>query len=106
MVDPAVIVAVIGAMQAVTVAVIGGVFARLNSNAQAREDARNAKDEERARRDACLYDLMFATASGTEVLLHQAHGDHVNGNVEEALNSIKKAKSECNHLFNEQAAKL
>jgi hypothetical protein len=30
----------------------------------------------------------------------------MNGNVDEALKSIRDAKAECNHLYNSQIAKL
>ena len=111
--EPTIVVAIIGAIEAVTVAFVGGIYAKLSADVKRRADEQDARDEERAERDrireerdACLYDLMFATASGTEVLLHQAHGDHLNGNVEDALSSIRKAKSECNHIFNRSAASM
>ena len=93
--DTGIIIAVIGAIQAVGVAVIGALVARSNKRDAAREE-----------RDACMYDLVFATASGTEVLLHQAHGEQINGNVDDALGQLQRAKAECNHVFNRQAAKI
>ena len=90
--DSTVVVAIIGLIEAVGVALIGGMLSR--------------GEEARVERDAALYDLVFASASGTEVLLHQAHGDGVNGSVDEALASIKAAKAECNRVFNHQVAKL
>ena len=113
MADPTVVVAAIGAGQAVIVAVISGIFAKLNADAKRRADeqaerdrAREEHEARREERDTCMYDLVFSTVQGVEVLLHQAHGDKVNGNVDDALESIKNAKSECNHLFNKQAAKM
>lgn len=93
--DTGIVIAVIGAIQAVGVAVIGALIARSSK-----------REDEREERDARIYDLIFATASGTEVLLHQAHGEQVNGNVDDALDQIKRAKAECNHVFNRQAAKI
>lgn len=93
--DTAIVIAIIGAIQAVGVAVIGALVARSSK-----------REDEREERDACLYDLIFASASGTEVLLHQAHGEQVNGNVDDALDQIKRAKAKCNHVFNRQAAKI
>jgi len=94
-----VLIAIIGAIQAIGVAIIGGLIT-LGQN------QRDKRDEAREKRDACNYDLLFAVADGTEVLLQQAHGEQMNGNVDEALKSIRKAKSECNHLYNKQVAKL
>lgn len=108
--DPTVIVAVITAVQAVGVAVIGGLFAVYTRRAEERADevARKRDESDRMRQeiDSCMYDLVFATANAMEVLLHHAHGDHINGNVDEALESIKSAKAECNHLLNKNAARL
>lgn len=104
--DSTVVVAIIGLIEAVGVALIGGMLSRANKRS---DDYRRKVDERetaRVERDAALYDLVFASASGTEVLLHQAHGDHINGNVEEALDSIRNAKSECNRVFNHQVAEL
>lgn len=94
-----VLVAIIGAIQAIGVAIIGAL---INRNSKEREKREAAREQ----RDACNYDLLFAVADGTEVLLQQAHGEQMNGNVDEALRSIRKAKSECNHLYNKQVAKL
>ena len=94
-----VLVAIIGLIQALGVAAIGALITRGQKQREEREEARE-------KRDACNYDLLFAVADGTEVLLQQAHGDKMNGNVDEALSSIRKAKAECNHLYNSQVAKL
>lgn len=101
-----ILVAIIGAIQAIGVAIIGGIITR---NQRKNDDARNEREkreEAREKRDACNYDLLFAVADGTEVLLQQAHGEQMNGNVDEALKSIRDAKVECNHLYNSQIAKL
>ena len=94
-----ILVAIIGAIQAVGVAIISAIITRTSKE-------RDKRDEAREKRDACNYDLLFAVADGTEVLLQQAHGEQMNGNVDEALSSIRKAKAECNHLYNSQIAKL
>ena len=101
-----VLVAIIGAIQAIGVAIIGALINRNSKEREQREAAREQREAAREQRDACNYDLLFAVADGTEVLLQQAHGEQVNGNVDEALRSIRKAKSECNHLYNKQVAKL
>ena len=109
----AIIVAIIGAIEGVGVAIIGLMVARSNRKSEEyrnqraeRDKAQDERDKLREERDASLYDLVFASASGTEVLLHQAHGEQLNGNVDEALRQIQAAKAECNHVFNRQAAKL
>ena len=97
--DTTVLVAVIGFMQAIGVAVIGGIITR---NRNKDEETRRMREE----RDTALYALVFANAGGTEVLLHKAHGDSVNGNVDEALSSIHDAKAKFNNVCNKQAARL
>lgn len=97
--EPSIIVAIIGGIEAVIVAIIGGIITR---NRKTDEEHQKQREE----RDAALYALAFANASGTEVLLHQAHGEKLNGNVEDALNGIQSAKSRFNEVVNRQAAKL
>lgn len=97
--DASVLVAVIGAIEAVCVAVVGGI---INRNRKADEQRQTMREE----RDSALYGLVFANASGTEVLLHQAHGERLNGNVEAAIDSIGTAKAKFNEVCNRQAAKL
>lgn len=104
--EPTITVAIIGCIEALGVAIIGGLLARANRRSEDHHREASEREAKRVERDACLYDLVFATASGTEVLLHQAHGEKLNGNVDEALDEIKCAKAECNHVFNRQAAKL
>ena len=101
-----VLVAIIGAIQAIGVAIIGGIITRnQRKNDDARKE-REKREEAREKRDACNYDLLFSVADGLEVVLCQMHGDKINGNVETALKSIRDAKAECNHLYNSQIAKL
>lgn len=102
----AIVVAIIGLIEGIGVAIIGALMSRANKKTDEYRKKQDERETARVERDTALYDLVFATASGTEVLLHQAHGDHINGNVEEALASIKAAKAECNHVFNRQAAEL
>lgn len=101
-----VVVAIIGAIEAIGVAIIGGIITSNRRKDEADRDARVKREEARERRDAANYDLLFAVADGVEVLLEQAHGEKMNGNVEDALSSVRNAKSKCNHLYNEQVAKL
>lgn len=108
--EPTVTVAIIAAFQAIGVAVIGGLFTHYTRKAEARAKAltneEESRKESRQNMQACMYDLVFANTNALEVLLHQAHGDKINGNVDEALDSIKKAKTKCNSLLNETASKV
>lgn len=104
--EPTITVAIIGMIEALGVAIIGGLLARANKRSEDYQKQAAEREHAREERDACLYDLIFAVSCGTEVLLHNAHGEKVNGNVDEALSEIRKAKAECNHVFNKQAAKL
>lgn len=104
--EPTITVAIIGMIEALGVAIIGGLLARSSKRSEDYQKQAAEREAKRVERDACLYDLVFATASGTEVLLHQAHGEHVNGNVDETLAEIHAAKAECNKVFNRQAARL
>ena len=102
----AIVVAIIGAIEGIGVAVIAGMFQRFTKSNEEYRAKREARDAKREERDAAMYDLLFATANGTEVLLEAAHGEQLNGNVEDALSSIRNAKSSCNHLANQSMAKL
>lgn len=104
--DTGIVIAIIGAIEALGVAIIGALVARSSKRSAEAEQARVEREKAREERDSAMYDLIFATASGTKVLLHQAHGERVNGNVDEALSEIRTAKAECNHIFNRQAARL
>ncbi|MBR0403786.1 MAG: hypothetical protein IJI68_00980 [Eggerthellaceae bacterium] len=101
-----VIVAIIGAIEAIGVAIIGGIITAYRRKDEADRKAQAERDLAREKRDSANYDLLFSVADGVEVLLEQAHGDKMNGNIEAALNSVRKAKSNCNHIYNAQVAKL
>lgn len=98
--------AIISAVEALGVAIIGGIITINRRKDEAGRAMQAEKDKARERRDACNYNLLFSVADGVEVLLEQAHGDEMNGNVDVALASVRHAKSECNRLYNEQVAKL
>ena len=103
---PEVIVAIIAGVQAIAVAIIGGL---IQKNAKKTERYREEKEEQyelRKKRDKALYELVFADSTGTEILLHQAHGDHINGNVESAINSISTAKQNLRSVCTETAAQI
>lgn len=101
-----VIVAFIVCAQAVAVAIISGLIQR---NAKKSEEYREKRDEQyelRKKRDKALYDLVFADSTGTEILLHHAHGDHLNGNVEAAIDSISAAKQKLKSVCTETVVKI
>ena len=101
-----VIVAIIGAIEAIGVAIIGGIITANRRKDESDREERAKKEEAREIRDSANYDLLFAVADGVEVLLEQARGDKLNGNVDKALKSVELAKSQCNHFYNKQMAKL
>lgn len=94
----------------VVVALIQAWQARAVKRESERSEAfrRSQQDAERRReeRDEAMYTLLFADATGTEVLLHKAHGDDVNGNVDAALSDIRQAKADLNAIRNEAMARL
>ena len=115
--DTEIIVAIIVAFQVITVAVIGGIFNLMTKKAEDKREAdrkddlayraeREKRDALREERDEAIYNLILATATGTEVLLHKAHGDQLNGEVSDALNSIHSAKSTYNKLANKNMAHI
>ena len=78
--DPTVMVALLALIEGVGVAIIGGLFARSRSEAdayRAKREAQEAEDREtsderdrrREERDTAILALNFACAEGTEVLL-------------------------------------
>ena len=68
-----------------------------------REAEMEAKEKARKELDTARLNLSFASVNGLMVLLHAAHGDQVNGNVDKAIESIEHAKGECNKLTNKNA---
>ena len=120
-----VIIAQLGLIEAIGVALIGGIFGLVQYRANKRredehEDAleyrkqrekvelelrQKEKEREEIQADltVAVLGMVFSVGEGTEVLLHQAHGEQVNGNVSSALESIHNAKEECNKLVNKMA---
>ena len=115
--DPTVTVALLALIEGVGVAIIGGLFAKSKSDSDAyriKREAREAKEREeiaernkrREERDVAILALNFACAEGTEVLLEYAHGEKMNGNVDDALKSISAARKRLNNLINKEVVKL
>ena len=114
--DATIVVAIIGAIEGIGIAIIGVIVSSINKKNEEYRAARDKREkEENAKRaeehelmeeyELAKLELLFATANATDVLLQAAHGDHLNGNVEDAIESIREAKSECNHVVNRKAAK-
>ena len=124
-IDNSVVIAQLGLIEVIGCAVITGIFGvvmkwqekRRNKEREDDLEYRKMREEEEARYkaellakekarkelDTARLNLSFATANGLMVLLHAAHGDQVNGNVDKAIESIDKAKGECNALTNKNA---
>lgn len=115
--DPTVTVALLALIEGVGVAIIGGLFARSKSETDAYRTKRETQEAEdrdalaernkrREERDVAILALNFACAEGTEVLLEYAHGEKMNGNIDDALKSIAKARKQLNDVINKEAMKL
>ena len=100
----AIIVAIIGAIESIGIAIIGAMVTRANKR---EADYRERRERERklaARVTKASYELQFATADALDVVLRKLHGDKINGECEEARCSLKAAKTELNDICNEQLA--
>ena len=117
MLDSTIIVAIVGAVEGIGIAIIGLIVSginRKNEEYRNKREQREQKEREQRKRQAELLkeyetaklDLIYATARATDVLLQAAHGDHINGNVEKARESISKAMSECNHVVNRNNSEI
>lgn len=81
------------------VAAVGAVAAAYISTKNKEEAKKTAEDakayrERRERIDRAKWKVLLATQEGVTVLLHQAKGEKMNGNVDAALSRIAKAKDE------------
>ena len=115
--DTGVIVAIITAIQVITVAVIGGIFNYFTKKAESKREAerqddlkyraeREEREAKRQERDKAIYGVVLTTAKGTELLLHHAHGEQLNGDVEKALLKMEGAIGHYNTIANENMAEL
>ena len=67
---------------------------------------RNGKDaktyrSKREKLDKAKWKVLTATMDGVTLLLHHAHGEELNGNVEATLNEITSAKKELDDINSE-----
>lgn len=86
-----------------SLAAISAITSAWLANKTSKNQDRAAKDAKeyrtkRERLDKAKWKVLIATVSGVSLLLHQAHGDKLNGNVEAALEDIDKAKDELNEV--------
>lgn len=99
----------------ILVAIIGGAFAVVQQrNKKQHEEEAQKRDEHRkivedsSRQNqhltAALLNLTLANARGTIVLLRQAHGEKLNGNVEAAMKDIESGIESINDIMNGIAA--
>lgn len=82
-----------------TVAAVAAVASAYISNKTKEDAAKNAKGaeeyrERRERIDQAKWKVLLSTMEGVTVLLHQAKGEKLNGNVDAALERIAKATDE------------
>lgn len=116
-VDTSIIIAQLSLVEVLGSTLIAGIFGIIQHRQEKKREAerkadleyrnkREKQEETRQNRDAKLYGVVLSTARGTQVLLHQAHGDHLNGDVEHSLKSIEDSISEFNKLSNDQMSKL
>lgn len=63
----------------------------------AAEDAKEYRTK-RERLDKAKWKVLIGTMDGVSLLLHQAHGEQLNGNVDAAIENIEKAKDELNEV--------
>ncbi|MBQ9021728.1 MAG: hypothetical protein IJ113_06910 [Eggerthellaceae bacterium] len=92
------------------IAAVGGIAsAYITSKAKAEQEktAKDAKEyrEQREKLDKAKNGVLIATMEGVTVLLQQAKGEKMNGNVEEALGNIHDAKHDLRDVRNELVAK-
>ena len=91
----AIITSSLAAISAITSAWLSNRAAK--SQEKAEKDAKEYRTK-RERLDKAKWKVLIATMGGVSLLLHQAHGEELNGNVEAALDEIDKAKYELNEV--------
>lgn len=94
-----------------TVAALGSIVCALiaNRNGKRAEDAANIAAEYRRDREAldvAKWKVLKATMEGVTVLLHQAKGEKLNGNVEDALDNMREAEASLDDVQTRLLAKM
>lgn len=98
--ETAVIVAILGVIEGIGCSVIGLIVKRNNADSEEYRAKREADEKKAKEVTKASIDLQFSMADCLDVLLRKAHGDNLNGEVEEARQSLKKAKGELNSHAN------
>ena len=94
-----------------TVAAVGSIVCALiasRNGQRAEKAASDAADyrRDRERLDVAKWKVLVATMEGVTVLLHQAKGEKLNGNVEAALDRIQDAEDGLNDVQAELLARI
>lgn len=94
-----------------TIAAVAAVAcALISTKARRKQDeaAKDAKDYrvQREKLDVAKSKVLLSTMEGVTVLLHQAKGEKLNGNVEAALTDIREAGKELENVRTEIAVQL
>ena len=104
--DVTVIVAIIGAIEGIGVAVIGALIAKGNKRTDEYRKERERREDAARKINEASLNLQFAQADALDVLLRKAHGDNLNGEVQEARDSMHRAVGELNKVCNAETARL
>ena len=89
------IIAIITSSLAAITSIATALIARSN-----KKDASNYRTK-RERLDKAKWKILTATMEGVSLLLHQAHGEKLNGNVNVALERIKDAEADLDEVMND-----
>ena len=89
------IIAIVTSSAAAITSIVTALIARSN-----KKDASNYRTK-REKLDRAKWKVLTATMEGVSLLLHHAHGEKLNGNVDEALDKVKEAEAELDNVMND-----
>ena len=92
-----------------TIAAVAAIACAVIANGTRKKQDASAKDardyrEKREKLDVAKSKVLLSTMEGVTVLLHQAKGEQLNGNVEHALGAIQDAKDDLETVRSEIVA--
>lgn len=99
----AIVTSTVAAISSITCAAIANKSSKKQD--EANEEAKKYR-EKREKLDIAKNKVLLSTMEGVTVLLHQAKGEKLNGNVEAALSNIHEAKNDLTQVRSEIAAQL